>query len=93
MSFPELFFGFGVYCFSVENVHGNELGSRNVNYFFSMQATVYPGLCQLTTQGGLGFDYWVNVSVSQMWLWLLQSVPERDWSMNKVFLPFQLYNI
>ncbi|XP_020251840.1 1,4-alpha-glucan-branching enzyme 3, chloroplastic/amyloplastic isoform X2 [Asparagus officinalis] len=46
--------------------------------------TVYPGLCELTTQGGLGFDYWVNASVSQMWLWLLQSVPELDWSMNKI---------
>ncbi|KAG1330519.1 hypothetical protein COCNU_02G004870 [Cocos nucifera] len=48
-------------------------------------ATFYPGLCESTTQGGLGFDYWVNFSVSEMWLWLLENVPDRDWSMNKFF--------
>ncbi|KAG6479914.1 hypothetical protein ZIOFF_063390 [Zingiber officinale] len=46
-------------------------------------ATFYPGLCEPTTQGGLGFDYWVNSSVSEMWLWLLENVPDQDWSMNK----------
>lgn len=47
-------------------------------------ATYYPGLCESTTQGGLGFDYWVNTTVSEMWLWLFQSVPDQDWSMNKI---------
>ncbi|XP_010926176.1 1,4-alpha-glucan-branching enzyme 3, chloroplastic/amyloplastic isoform X2 [Elaeis guineensis] len=47
-------------------------------------ATFYPGLCESTTQGGLGFDYWVNFSASEMWLWLLENVPDRDWSMNKI---------
>ncbi|XP_074564650.1 1,4-alpha-glucan-branching enzyme 3, chloroplastic/amyloplastic [Curcuma longa] len=47
-------------------------------------ATFYPGLCEPTTQGGLGFDYWVNSSVSEMWLWLLENVPDQEWSMNKI---------
>ncbi|KAG0453891.1 hypothetical protein HPP92_025195 [Vanilla planifolia] len=46
--------------------------------------TFYPGLCEPISQGGLGFDYWVNVSVSQMWLWLLEDVPDHDWNMNKI---------
>ncbi|XP_020088911.1 1,4-alpha-glucan-branching enzyme 3, chloroplastic/amyloplastic-like [Ananas comosus] len=47
-------------------------------------ATFYPGLCEPTTQGGLGFDYWVNLSIPEMWLWHLENVPDKDWSMNKV---------
>ncbi|RLM54623.1 1,4-alpha-glucan-branching enzyme 3, chloroplastic/amyloplastic [Panicum miliaceum] len=47
-------------------------------------ATFYPGLCEPTTQGGLGFDYCVNLSVPEMWLWHLENVPEREWSMNKI---------
>ncbi|CAL9763024.1 unnamed protein product [Musa acuminata subsp. burmannicoides] len=47
-------------------------------------ATFYPGLCEPTTQGGLGFDYWINFSVSELWLWLLENVPDQDWSMNKI---------
>uniref|UniRef100_A0A0E0HQV5 1,4-alpha-glucan branching enzyme n=1 Tax=Oryza nivara TaxID=4536 RepID=A0A0E0HQV5_ORYNI len=46
-------------------------------------ATFYPGLCEPTTQGGLGFDYWVNLSIPEMWLWHLENVPEQEWSMNK----------
>lgn len=52
-----------------------------------MQATFYPGLCEPTNEGGLGFDYFVNMSVSEMWLWFLENLPDRDWSMNKVSLP------
>nr|CAB3470324.1 unnamed protein product [Digitaria exilis] len=48
-----------------------------------IQATFYPGLCEPTTQGGLGFDYCINLSVPEMWLWHLENVPEREWSMNK----------
>ncbi|KAF7096503.1 hypothetical protein CFC21_098435 [Triticum aestivum] len=47
-------------------------------------ATYYPGLCEPTTQGGLGFDYWANLSIPEMWLWHLENVPEREWSMNKI---------
>ncbi|PKA55647.1 1,4-alpha-glucan-branching enzyme 3, chloroplastic/amyloplastic [Apostasia shenzhenica] len=47
-------------------------------------ATFYPGLCESTSQGGLGFDYWVNMSVSEMWLWLLENIPDHEWSMNKI---------
>lgn len=48
------------------------------------QATLYPGLCEPTSQGGLGFDYFVNISVSEMWLWFLENVPDHEWSMSKV---------
>ncbi|KAL8127331.1 1,4-alpha-glucan-branching enzyme 3, chloroplastic/amyloplastic [Apium graveolens] len=47
-------------------------------------ATNYPGLCEPTSQGGLGFDYFVNVSSSEMWLWLLENVPDHEWSMSKI---------
>ncbi|KAG9447619.1 hypothetical protein H6P81_013747 [Aristolochia fimbriata] len=46
--------------------------------------TLYPGLCEPTTQGGLGFDYYVNLSVSEMWSWFLQQVPDHEWSMDKI---------
>lgn len=48
------------------------------------QATYYPGLCEPTSQGGLGFDYYVNLSASEMWSSFLQDVPDHEWSMNKV---------
>ncbi|XP_060667891.1 1,4-alpha-glucan-branching enzyme 3, chloroplastic/amyloplastic isoform X2 [Ziziphus jujuba] len=47
-------------------------------------ATFYPGLCESTSQGGLGFDYYVNLSVSEMWLSFLENVPDHEWSMNKI---------
>ncbi|KAK1298114.1 hypothetical protein QJS10_CPB14g00584 [Acorus calamus] len=47
-------------------------------------ATLYPGLCEPTSQGGLGFDYYVNLSISEMWLWFLMNVPDREWSMEKI---------
>lgn len=48
------------------------------------QATLYPGLCEPTSQGGLGFDYFINLSASEMWLWFLENVPDHEWSMTKV---------
>ncbi|KAK7287576.1 hypothetical protein RIF29_00857 [Crotalaria pallida] len=47
-------------------------------------ATFYPGLCEPTSQGGLGFDYYVNLSVSEMWSTFLESVPDNEWSMTKI---------
>ncbi|KAF9589724.1 hypothetical protein IFM89_027999 [Coptis chinensis] len=47
-------------------------------------ATHYPGLCEPTSAGGLGFDYYVNLSISEMWLWFLENVPDNEWSMNKI---------
>ncbi|XP_061363910.1 1,4-alpha-glucan-branching enzyme 3, chloroplastic/amyloplastic [Gastrolobium bilobum] len=47
-------------------------------------ATYYPGLCEPTSQGGLGFDYYVNLSVSEMWSTFLDSVPDHEWSMTKI---------
>ncbi|XP_043692505.1 1,4-alpha-glucan-branching enzyme 3, chloroplastic/amyloplastic [Telopea speciosissima] len=46
--------------------------------------TLYPGICEPTSQGGLGFDYYVNFSASEMWLWFLGNVPEHEWSMDKI---------
>ncbi|XP_027340732.1 1,4-alpha-glucan-branching enzyme 3, chloroplastic/amyloplastic isoform X2 [Abrus precatorius] len=47
-------------------------------------ATFYPGLCEPTSQGGLGFDYFVNLSVPDMWSTFLESVPDHEWSMTKI---------
>ncbi|OIT00448.1 PREDICTED: 1,4-alpha-glucan-branching enzyme 3, chloroplastic/amyloplastic isoform X1 [Nicotiana attenuata] len=47
-------------------------------------ATLYPGLCDPTSQGGLGFDYFVNLSASEMWLALLENTPDHEWSMSKI---------
>ncbi|CAI9773428.1 unnamed protein product [Fraxinus pennsylvanica] len=47
-------------------------------------ATLYPGLCEPTSQGGLGFDYFVNLSASEMWLSFLENVPDHEWSMSKL---------
>ncbi|GMY31174.1 1,4-alpha-glucan-branching enzyme 3, chloroplastic/amyloplastic-like [Fagus crenata] len=47
-------------------------------------ATFYPGLCEPTSQGGLGFDYYVNLSVSEMWSSFLENVPDHEWSMSKI---------
>ncbi|MBA0776883.1 hypothetical protein Gotri_011824, partial [Gossypium trilobum] len=46
-------------------------------------ATFYPGLCEPTSQGGIGFDYHVNLSASEMWLSLLKNTPDHEWSMSK----------
>lgn len=51
---------------------------------FIFQATFYPGLCEPISQGGLGFDYCVNLSVSETWSNFLENVPDHDWSMSKV---------
>ncbi|TQD84715.1 hypothetical protein C1H46_029738 [Malus baccata] len=47
-------------------------------------ATFYPGLCEPISQGGLGFDYCVNLSVSETWSNFLENVPDHDWSMSKI---------
>ncbi|CAH9052584.1 unnamed protein product [Cuscuta epithymum] len=47
-------------------------------------ATLYPGLCEPTSQGGLGFDYFVNLSATDMWLSLLESKPDREWKMSEI---------
>ncbi|KAL3851188.1 hypothetical protein ACJIZ3_013070 [Penstemon smallii] len=46
--------------------------------------TLYPGLIEPTSQGGLGFDYFVNFSAPEMWLSYLENVPDHDWSMSKI---------
>ncbi|KAL7583525.1 1,4-alpha-glucan-branching enzyme 3, chloroplastic/amyloplastic [Lactuca sativa] len=47
-------------------------------------ATLYPGLCEPTSQGGLGFDYFVNPRASEMWLSFLENVQDSNWSMSKI---------
>ncbi|KAL0320820.1 UNVERIFIED_CONTAM: 1,4-alpha-glucan-branching enzyme 3, chloroplastic/amyloplastic [Sesamum radiatum] len=46
--------------------------------------TLYPGLCEPTSQGGLGFDYFVNLSASELWMSFLENVPDHEWSMSKL---------
>ncbi|XP_051133984.1 1,4-alpha-glucan-branching enzyme 3, chloroplastic/amyloplastic isoform X2 [Andrographis paniculata] len=47
-------------------------------------ATLYPGLCEPTSQGGLGFDFFVNLSASELWFSFLENVPDHEWSMSKI---------
>ncbi|KAI4366165.1 hypothetical protein MLD38_022079 [Melastoma candidum] len=47
-------------------------------------ATSYPGLCDPITEGGLGFDYYVNLAVPEMWSSYLVDTPEQQWSMSKI---------
>ncbi|KAI9403025.1 hypothetical protein POPTR_001G359200v4 [Populus trichocarpa] len=47
-------------------------------------ATFYPGLCEPTSQGGLGFDYYVNLSAPEMWTSFLKNIPDHEWSMSKI---------
>ncbi|WCJ32967.1 1 4-alpha-glucan-branching enzyme [Euphorbia peplus] len=47
-------------------------------------STFYPGLCDPTSQGGLGFDYYVNISASEMWSSFVKDVPDDEWSMTKI---------
>jgi hypothetical protein len=44
------------------------------------KTTFYPGLVDPINQGGLGFDYYVNVSPTEMWPFLIEKVPLQDWS-------------
>ncbi|KAJ7550049.1 hypothetical protein O6H91_07G080600 [Diphasiastrum complanatum] len=46
--------------------------------------TLYPGLCEPIDQGGLGFDYYVSISPSVMWLELIENVADDSWSMNQI---------
>nr|GLL38339.1 1,4-alpha-glucan-branching enzyme 3, chloroplastic/amyloplastic [Ipomoea trifida] len=47
-------------------------------------ATLYPGLCEPTSQGGLGFDYFVNLSATEMWLSLFEKKPDHQWKMSEI---------
>ncbi|KAJ3686088.1 hypothetical protein LUZ61_015252 [Rhynchospora tenuis] len=47
-------------------------------------ATYYPGLCEPSSKGGLGFDFWVNLSIPEMWLWHLENAPDKEWSVTKI---------
>ncbi|CAM6108889.1 unnamed protein product [Calypogeia fissa] len=46
--------------------------------------TMYPGVAQPVSQGGLGFDYYVNLLPSELWAQLIENVPDQDWSMKKI---------
>ena len=45
-----------------------------------------PGLCLTVDQGGFGFDYRLNMSVSDKWIQLLKEYKDEDWNLgNLVF--------
>ncbi|BBN06440.1 1,4-alpha-glucan branching enzyme [Marchantia polymorpha subsp. ruderalis] len=46
--------------------------------------TVYPGLCEPINQGGLGFDYSVNILPSELWPHIIANVPDEEWSMTQI---------
>lgn len=53
-----------------------------------VKATLYPGLVDPINKGGLGFDYYVDLAPSDMWPFLIASVPVQDWSVTEASLSF-----
>eukprot|EP00249_Psilotum_nudum_P012295 c23704_g1_i1 orf=313-3174(-) len=47
-------------------------------------STYYPGLCEPINQGGLGFDFFVNMTAAEMWSQMVDSVPYEQWSMSQI---------
>ena len=43
-----------------------------------------PGLCRPIKEGGIGFDYRLNMSVPDMWIKLLKEVKDEDWNMSNI---------
>jgi len=43
-----------------------------------------PTLCRPVTEGGLGFDYRLNMSVPDKWIKLLKEVKDDDWNMGNI---------
>ncbi|KAL3692802.1 hypothetical protein R1sor_006453 [Riccia sorocarpa] len=54
--------------------------------------TRYPGLCEPISQGGLGFDYCVNILPSEMWAHLIENVPYEEWSMTEIVKTLDAYS-
>lgn len=38
-----------------------------------------PTLCRPTREGGLGFDYRLNMAIPDKWIQLLKHVPDEEW--------------
>lgn len=43
-----------------------------------------PGLCRPINEGGVGFDYRLNMSVPDMWIRLLKEVKDEDWEIGGI---------
>ncbi len=44
-----------------------------------------PGMCLPINYGGIGFDYRLSMGVPDLWIRLLKSVKDEDWSMNAIW--------
>ena len=44
-----------------------------------------PGLCLPIADGGLGFDYRLAMGEPDMWIRLLQDVPDEKWDLNQIY--------
>lgn len=43
-----------------------------------------PGLCRPINEGGLGFDYRLNMSIPDLWIKLLKEQKDEDWDMMNI---------
>lgn len=43
-----------------------------------------PGLCRPIEDGGIGFDYRLNMSIPDMWIKLLKETKDEDWKMSDI---------
>lgn len=44
-----------------------------------------PGLCLPVEDGGLGFDYRLAMGIPDMWVRLLENVPDEAWDLNQIY--------
>ena len=44
-----------------------------------------PGLCLSVEDGGVGFDYRLAMGVPDMWIRLLEDVPDEAWDLNQIY--------
>ena len=44
-----------------------------------------PGMCIPSDEGGLGFDFRLSMGVPDLWIKMLEDIPEKDWSLGHLW--------
>ena len=52
-----------------------------------------PGLCLKVEQGGFGFDYRLNMSVSDKWIQLLKEYKDENWNMGNLIFTLTMIKV
>lgn len=43
-----------------------------------------PTLCRTISEGGIGFDFRLNMFIPDMWIKLMKETPDEDWNMGHI---------